>query len=79
MFFTVKSVTKKLSFDYQIKGCCKKWPDKYDFMEEELFMGTKVEEQGMSLWKKISYAMSSFGGNMAYVFITYYFLYFCTD
>lgn len=42
-------------------------------------MGTRVKENEMSIGKRISYAMSGFGGNMAYVFITYYFMYFCTD
>lgn len=42
-------------------------------------MNEQVTEKKMTFWKKLSYAMANFGGNVGYMLVTSYFLYYCTD
>lgn len=42
-------------------------------------METKAAEGKMSLWKRFSYGMGNFGGNMGLILVTSFFLYYCTD
>lgn len=42
-------------------------------------METNVEARRMSMWEKFSFGMGNFGGNVAYMLVASFFLYYCTD